>query len=219
MSEVYIAIERSDGSVVHLAVATRVRAPTRPRGPGWTLGSDGVWVREVSSESLAAEVRRDEQRWKDLDNVTMVRWRTLTKQEHDWFEDTIVHARYRDSVEWVGDEIRHNMPKARELHRHLIRHQRGEKMVALDGQWMRAIGQGNTSEAARIDTERQALRDATDNPVIDSATTVSELMVLAPLDIVPSKALRRRQRDLDIDAQIAELEAELARSVPENPSR
>lgn len=218
MSELYLVLERSDRSVVHLAVALRVRAPAQPPGPGWSQGADGYWNREVSSESLASEVRREERRWIELDGLTLVRWRVLSNAEHDWFADANYHARYRDAVEWVGDEIRHNMPKVRELHRHMIRHQRGEKMVALDGQWMRAIGQGDAAEAARIDAERQVLRDSTDNPAIDAAKTVDELLIAAPLTVVPAKAERRRQQNSVIDARIAELEASLV-AVPEAPPR
>ena len=40
-----------------------------------------------------------------------------------------------------------------------LRSERDARLKALDGPWMRAIGQGNTAEATAIEAKRQQLRD------------------------------------------------------------
>lgn len=173
MSEVYLVCERSDGSIVHLAVQLRLRTPTRPPGPGWSQDADGYWNREVTSESLAYEVRREERRWIALDGLTLVRWRTLSNAEHEQFNQFRHH---RDAMELSGDVIQHNMPEARELHRHLLRHQRAEKLLILDAAYNGAVATGDTARADEIEATRAALRDLTDDPRIDAATNIGELV-------------------------------------------
>jgi hypothetical protein len=77
-----------------------------------------------------------------------------------------------------GDTIAHNMPKARELHRHLLRHQRAEKLLVLDGAYNGAVANGDTVRAAAIEAKRGELRDLTKDPRIDAATTIDELAVV-----------------------------------------
>jgi hypothetical protein len=173
MSEVYLVLERSDGSVVHLAVQTRFRAPSRPTGPGWTQDSAGYWNREITAESLAHEVRREERRWIALDGLTLVSWRSLSIDEHEQFNQ---HRHHRDAMELVGGVVQHNMPKARELHRHLLRHQRAEKLLILDGAYNGAVAKGDTAKADEIEAKRQALRDLTSDPRIEAAKDISELV-------------------------------------------
>jgi hypothetical protein len=172
MSEHYLVLERSDGSVVHLAVQTRIRAPSPPTGPGWSQDASGYWNREITAESLAAEVRREESRWIATDGLTLVSWRTLSVDEHEKFNE---YRHHRDAMELVGGVIQHNMPKARELHRHLLRHQRAEKLLILDAAYNGAVAQGDTPRAAEIEARRAALRDLTSDPRIESAKDVTEL--------------------------------------------
>lgn len=95
-----------------------------------------------------------------------------------------VDRSYRNA--WVddGQAIVHDMPKARAIHLTRLRKQRDAALDALDGPWMRAMGQDNKAEAARIEAERQALRDmpVTLAPAIAAAATLDELKAVVHQD-------------------------------------
>jgi hypothetical protein len=125
---------------------------------------------------IEAEVRRFEvEQWQRLDGLTVLRWRRIDADEHAMFNQ---HRHHRDAIEMQGDTIAHNMPKARELHRHLLRHQRAEKLLVLDGAYNGAVANGDTVRAAAIEAKRGELRDLTKDPRIDAATTIDELAVV-----------------------------------------
>lgn len=181
-SEVYVAVERSDGSVAHIAVQLEARMPAgmkaialhRLVARGWHLRADGVWERHDTDVTLEREVRRFEaEQWLPLDGISVVSWKRLSAEEHEKFNE---HRNHRDALEMVGGVIQHNMPKARELHRQLLRHQRAEKLLVLDGAYNGAVAQGDTVKAAAIETKRQELRDLTDDPRIDAAKDIGELV-------------------------------------------
>ena len=73
-----------------------------------------------------------------------------------------------------------NMDKAREIKKDMIRAERKEKLEALDVEFMRAVEQGDTEAQATIAAKKQALRDATDDPAIASASTPDELKAVVP---------------------------------------
>lgn len=187
MSEVYVAVERSDGSVAHIAVqlVMRMSGPIgskqedQLRSRGWYADLDAarnvVWVREDGPMTIEREVRRFEQElWQPLDGLSVVRWRRLSIAEHEVFN---AHRGHRDALEMKPDgSISHNMPKARELHRHLLRHQRAEKLLILDAEYNGAVAAGRAQLAADVDTKRQELRDLTDDPRIEAAQTIEELV-------------------------------------------
>jgi hypothetical protein len=76
--------------------------------------------------------------------------------------------------------IKVNMDKAREIKKDMIRAERKEKLEALDVAFMRAVEAGDTEKQAEIAAKKQALRDATDDPAIASATTPDELKAVVP---------------------------------------
>lgn len=76
--------------------------------------------------------------------------------------------------------IRVNMDKAIEIKKDMIRAERKEKLEALDVAFMRAVEASDTSAQATIAAKKQALRDATDDPAIASATTPDELKAVRP---------------------------------------
>jgi hypothetical protein len=71
-----------------------------------------------------------------------------------------------------------DMPKARDIHREKLRHLRKPKLEALDVETMRNLT--NSSKLAEIEAQKQALRDATAYPAIDSAGTPEQLKVAIP---------------------------------------
>ena len=73
-----------------------------------------------------------------------------------------------------------NMSKAREIKKDLIRLERDPKLADLDVEFMKAVEQGDTALQATLAAKKQALRDATDDPAIQAASTPEELKAVVP---------------------------------------
>jgi hypothetical protein len=73
-----------------------------------------------------------------------------------------------------------DMIKAREIKRDMIRAERKPLLEKLDVEYMRAQEAGDTALQQEIAAKKQALRDATVDPVIDAATTPDELKAATP---------------------------------------
>lgn len=73
-----------------------------------------------------------------------------------------------------------DMTKAREIKRDMIRQERAPKLAELDVDFMRAVEAGDTAKQSEIAAKKQALRDATNDPAIDSATTPEQLKAVTP---------------------------------------
>jgi len=73
-----------------------------------------------------------------------------------------------------------DMTKAREIKRDMIRAERKPLLEKLDVEYMRAQEAGHTALQQEIAAKKQALRDATVDPVIDAATTPDELKAATP---------------------------------------
>lgn len=76
--------------------------------------------------------------------------------------------------------IQVNMTKAVEIKKDMIRSERAPKLEALDVAFMRAVEAGDTEAQATIAAQKQALRDATNDPAITAATTPDELKAVVP---------------------------------------
>jgi hypothetical protein len=178
MSEVYIGVSRSDGSVVHVAFQTVMRAPTRPDTGGWQ-GPDqlGRYFREASDSNIAADLARFNEQWAQLGDPTMTGWRKLSDPEHEMFNQNRAH---RNALEDVGGKIQHNMPKARELHREYLRHYNGDKLIGLDRDWVNASVAKDNAKIKATEDKRKALADTVVDPRIEAAKTIEELLLVTP---------------------------------------
>ena len=76
--------------------------------------------------------------------------------------------------------IKVNMDKAVEIKKDMIRAERAPKLEALDVAFMRAVEAGDAAKQAEIAAKKQALRDATNDPVITAAQTPEELKAAVP---------------------------------------
>lgn len=76
--------------------------------------------------------------------------------------------------------IKVNMTKAVEIKKDQIRAERAPILADLDVQFMRAVEAGDTKKQAEIAAKKQALRDATKDPVITAAKTPEELKAAVP---------------------------------------
>lgn len=159
-----------DGTVSIFSFVTLGRGPALPEGAKWMNQSSGIWMRPPSAENIAAELSRSHP-GVSLTGTPLpqvLTWRIIDEQ------DIPADRTYRDALEDNG-ALRHNITRARELHRNLLRAERSNKMVELDGKWMRATGQGDKQSANAIEAERQKWRDAPADPRIDAAQTVQDL--------------------------------------------
>ena len=73
-----------------------------------------------------------------------------------------------------------NMTKALEIKKDMVRAERAPLLAALDIEMMRAIESGDTAKQAEVAAKKQALRDATKDPVLTQATTAEELKAAVP---------------------------------------
>ena len=76
--------------------------------------------------------------------------------------------------------IKINMNKAREIKREQIRLERTPLLEKLDVDFMRAVEAGDMGEQELVATKKQELRDATQDPAIEAATTPEELKSVVP---------------------------------------
>lgn len=81
---------------------------------------------------------------------------------------------FRNAWKQNGRKIEHDMVKARDIHRNRIREARAPKLAELDVAMQRELEKAKP-DISTIATRKQALRDATAAPAIDSATTVDAL--------------------------------------------
>lgn len=77
-----------------------------------------------------------------------------------------------------------NMTKALEIKKDMIRAERAPLLAALDIEMMRAIESGNSAKQAEIAAKKQALRDATKDPVLTQAATPEELKAATPSALI-----------------------------------
>lgn len=161
---VKIAVERADGGVSILSFVTVGRGNALPDGAQWIDEARGQWSREPTDASVASEVARAVP-----DGVA---WHRILDDE------VPVDRTFRDALVVKGGALTHDIEKARGLTRNMLRHQRAAAMPELDAKWMRATGQGKKAEADKIETQRQAWRDAPANPQIDAASTTEELSAI-----------------------------------------
>lgn len=148
---VRIAITRSDGGVSLMDFVTREYASSE--GSGWT--------REPTLEAVNATIAKA--------NLDSVSWRFIDKNEVP--EDRT----FRNA--WKPD-LTVDMPKARDIHRKTLRRARAPLLASLDFEFMRAVETNDTARMAEITAQKQALRDITDHPGIEAATTPEELLAI-----------------------------------------
>ncbi len=160
MDHAKLALTMPDGHVEIMTFVVLGRSPTLPVGAVWL--SPGQWAREPSDANIVQELAKTYAH----QPASPVRYRRIAD------DATPTDRTYRDA--WVDDgkSISHDMPKAREIHVARLRKERAPLLDELDRLWSRANGQNNAKEAARIEVQRQALRDL---PSVEHAKTIEEL--------------------------------------------
>jgi len=182
MSEIHVAVTVSDGEVYRLAIQTELRAPSRPKGDGWTFDEKrAIWTNPVGDAYVEYFIARNERQWgrrkdsrtgEQSGGVAVMSWRRLTLAEWSQFD---ADRPYRNALRDVEGKIEYDIEAARECHRNVLRLGRAVRLPELDILWMRAIASGDAERAKELEAERQKWRDAPIDPRIDAAQSVEEL--------------------------------------------
>lgn len=87
---------------------------------------------------------------------------------------------FRDAWVHEGEKVGVDMPRAREIHKERLRSIRAPILESLDVQFMRAVETGDDAKKADVAAKKQALRDVTAHPGIESAQTPDDLKAVIP---------------------------------------
>lgn len=90
---------------------------------------------------------------------------------------------FRGAWQFSGSAVEVDMTVAREIHRDNLRTERAPILQQLDTAWFRAAETSDTAAQAGIASQKQALRDVTDDSRIDAATTPEQIKSLT-LDVL-----------------------------------
>lgn len=129
-----------------------------------------AWEREPTAESISAEIARASASF-DAVQQPIKSWRII-EREHIPADRT-----YRNALRDNGKKLHHNMPHAREIHRELLRADRRELWLQMDGEYLRGLETGDGTAQA-VANKKQKLRDAPAHPAIERAKTIDELKPL-----------------------------------------
>jgi hypothetical protein len=170
MSTVTVAISMDDGSLSVMEFCVTGRSPTLPPGATWSVKGGDAWVRPPTDVNIAAEIakalptvegRPQPVGFKLVDRSVFPADRT-----------------YRNAWKLEGAKVVHDMPRARERHRELLRHESGNALMALEREWVPASHDKDNVALKRIGDEHKRLREFPNDPRIEAATTIDELRAI-----------------------------------------
>ncbi len=157
-----------------MRVITTEYRPTSAEEKATGLGERlANWTIDPTSEYIESIIAKHG--WQGGQRATS--WRIVPNDFVDENTDRYFRNAWKDGG---GRKPDVDMPKAREIHRNKLRAMREPILVALDTEYLRADEAGDNQEKRRIAERKQALRDLTDDPAIDSATTPEELKAVLP---------------------------------------
>lgn len=168
-----LALTMDNGTAAVMTFVTEGRSPTLPFGAQWIPPGE-FWSRPPTDANVWAELH------KACPEVNQLGMRRPTVLSYAVITDAEIPAdrAYRNAWEVVGGRVVENLAKARELHRDKLRRQRTELLLPLDIAWSRAMATGDKAAASAVEAERQQLRDAPDDPRIESAQSIDELKLI-----------------------------------------
>lgn len=87
---------------------------------------------------------------------------------------------FRDAWKQDGSKVDHDMPKCRDIWKEKLRSARAPKLSALDIEYQRADESSDSQKKSEVAAKKQALRDVTADPRIESAVSPEELKQVWP---------------------------------------
>jgi len=172
---VKVAVTLDDGQLAIMTFITKGRGDILPYGATWS--EMGVWTRAVNDENIFAEICRAFPGQSDQGTALpkAVKYRVMSTDEMP------ADRTYRNAWKDSGSAIEHDMIKAREIHRDLLREARAPLLLNLDVAYSKADEKNDATAKADVAVKKQALRDVTKHPDIESATTIEDLKKIWPL--------------------------------------
>lgn len=131
----------------------------------------GVSIMETVKDSVDA--RTEIEKWTPKSRKEIVSVREMGPDEV--IEDRMFRDAWTDS-----GRLSVEMPKARNIWREKMREARAPILEKLDIEYQRADEAGDAEAKIRIASKKQALRDVTEDPRIESAKTPEELKAVWP---------------------------------------
>jgi hypothetical protein len=159
---------------------------------------DGYFVkRQGTKEEIETEIKKASEAFPQ-ERLPIISWEEINDSD-------LPDRAYRDA--WItkgGKKIEHDIVKAKEIHKNLLRGFRNCYFAKLDVEYQKAEDAGDEEKKLLVSRKRQELRDVTTHPAIEKAKTVQELKNLGVLPIIrimktnPVKGLQLRKEDLDL---------------------
>lgn len=177
---VIVPADAATVAVMHFV--TTGRGSVLPPGAHWI--ADGWWSRPPLAELIEQSILKWRQIGAKLERPAPLSWRIVA--DGDVPEDRT----YRNAWVSTGAKVEHDMVKAKELHRDLLRNERTEKLLKLDAKWMEATRTKDTAAVADIDAEKVVLLDATRDSRIDAALTIEDLKAVTLVGLVQEAQAR-----------------------------
>ena len=140
--------------------------------------TNGVAIMRLSEGASAEEALA---KWMESHSQEYISHRQGTESEIP------TERTFRNAWEDTG-KISVNMPKAREIHKNLLREIRKPLFASLDVEYQIADEKENATLKASIADKKQLLRDVTLDSRIDEAQTPIELQAVIPDALLPVQA-------------------------------
>jgi hypothetical protein len=177
---VRVAIRQADETLAVMEFSVINRGSILPSGAEWVDKAAGWWMREANPANIEQEINRAifVPGQGGYLQGPILGYRVMGERE-----ESPKRGPYRGAYRDRGGRLEVDMPAARELHRERLRVRRPARMQELDGEWMRATGQGKTGDALAVEAKRQVLRDLPADPRIEAAATPEELQAIWPGDL------------------------------------
>ena len=168
-----VAVTRVDGGVTVLRlIETEYCAPT-PSERALGAPERRVLVRHDITPERVEEII-SKYKWKDWKKHAS--WRFVDNDYVDEATDRTYRNAWKDAP--GRNKPDHDMPKARDIHREILRQKRAASLETLDVEYQRADEAGDQQKKRDIAAQKQKLRDVTSHPRIEAAATVDDLKAL-----------------------------------------
>lgn len=164
-------------AIMHLLTEGISTSGLLPFGAEW-ITEPMHWLRSPTSEVIEHQILK----WRALDSraprPAPLRW-FIAKPSDIPTDRTYRNAQVAHPTEAV---VVHDLERARELHRDILRNERVERMLLLDYEWMAATRAKDQTAVDAVDAKKVELLDITNDPRIDAAQTIDDLklVVLPP---------------------------------------